>query len=104
VPKKELVSVLQSTLQGGRLTFAKLPLRDLLIKEMHAFKAKITVAGNETFEAWRERDHDDLVLAVTIAAWAGERMRTEPWRAEIIPHGGPVGPREPRRVHLPRRF
>jgi len=34
---------------------------------------KVTTAGNETFEAWRERDHDDLVLAVGIAAWVAER-------------------------------
>jgi hypothetical protein len=84
VPKKELVSALQSTLQGGRLTFAQLPLRDLLIKEMHAFKAKITVAGNETYAAWRERDHDDLVLAVAIAVWAGERMRTVSFEAQWV--------------------
>jgi hypothetical protein len=89
VPKKELVSALQSTLQGGRLEIAKLPLRDLLVKEMHAFKAKITVAGNETFEAWRERDHDDTVLAAAITVWVGEQLPTEPWRLEVIPHPDP---------------
>jgi hypothetical protein len=24
-------------------------------------------AGNEIFEAWRERDHDDVVLALALA-------------------------------------
>src|SRR5262249_20623470 len=46
----------------------------ILAKEMQAFRVKITTTGNETFEAWRERDHDDLVLAVALAAWLGERI------------------------------
>jgi hypothetical protein len=38
------------------------------------FKVKINInTGNESFEAWRERDHDDLVLAVALACWFGER-------------------------------
>jgi hypothetical protein len=36
-----------------------------------AFRAKVTLAGNETFEAWREHDHDDLVLEVALALYAG---------------------------------
>jgi hypothetical protein len=73
VPKKELASTLQVLLQQRRLKIAPLPERDLLQKELLAFRVKVTVAGHETFEAWRERDHDDLVLAVALAAWAGER-------------------------------
>ncbi len=30
-------------------------------------------AGNDTYEAWRESDHDDLVLAAAIACWWGEK-------------------------------
>lgn len=74
VPKKELVSVLQVLLQGHRLKVADLPERETLVKEFTNFKVKITTAGNETFEAWRERDHDDLVLAVALACWLGERV------------------------------
>lgn len=75
VPKKELVSVLQVLLQTRRLKIAPLPERDVLARELGAFRVKVTTAGNETFEAWRERDHDDLVLAVALAAWLGERPR-----------------------------
>jgi hypothetical protein len=32
----------------------------------------MTAAGNETFESWRERDHDDLVLSVALACWHGQ--------------------------------
>ena len=33
----------------------------------------------ETFESWRERDHDDLVLAVVLVAWVGERGLPQYW-------------------------
>jgi hypothetical protein len=74
VPKKELVSVLQVLLQQRRLKIAQLPERELLLKELQAFRVKVTVNANETFESWRERDHDDLVLAVALAAWLAERL------------------------------
>jgi hypothetical protein len=47
----------------------------MLVQELGAFRVKITASANETFEAWRERDHDDLVLAVAMAAWVGQRMQ-----------------------------
>jgi hypothetical protein len=78
VPKKELVSCLQVLLQSRRLQVAALPERTLLLQEMLAFRVKITAAAHETFGAWRERDHDDLVLAVALAAWWGERRRFPP--------------------------
>jgi hypothetical protein len=73
VPKKELVSVLQVLLQSRRLKIAPLPEREILARELLAFRVKVTVSANETFEAWRERDHDDLVLAVALAAWLAEQ-------------------------------
>jgi hypothetical protein len=74
VPKKELVSAVQSALQQRRFSWSDLPLTKVLRKEMETFRVKVSAAtGNETFEAWRERDHDDLVLAVALAVWYGER-------------------------------
>lgn len=78
VPKKELVSTLQVLLQARRLKVsAALPEATTLVKELKGFQVKITAAANETFGAagWREGSHDDLVLAVAIAAWEGERCR-----------------------------
>ena len=49
-----------------------------LMQEMRAFRVKITRAANETFGARREGDHDDLVLAVALAAWWGERHGSAP--------------------------
>lgn len=75
VPKKLLVSTVQVLLQSRRLTIAsKIPEAALLVKELQNFKVKITTAANETFEAWREGDHDDLVLAVAMACWVGENV------------------------------
>jgi hypothetical protein len=73
VPKKELVSCLQWLLRSRRLWVAALPERQPLIREMLVFRAKVTAAAQETFGARRERGHDDLVLAVALAAWWGER-------------------------------
>jgi hypothetical protein len=73
VPKKELVLCLQRLLRSRRLRVAALPERQPLIQELLAFRVQVTAAGHETFGARRERDHDDLVLAVALATWWGER-------------------------------
>jgi hypothetical protein len=91
VPKKDLVATLQVLLQGRRLAIAKeLPDAAVLRKELQHFRVKVTAAANETFEAWRERDHDDLVLAVALACWAGGRPRStaRPFAANGCPELG----------------
>jgi hypothetical protein len=45
----------------------------VLVKELENFKAKVTVAASDPYELWREGQHDDLVLAVALACWEGER-------------------------------
>ncbi len=83
VAKKELVSALQVLFQTNRLKLAKgLEGIETLKGELLNFKAKITQAGNETFEAWREKEHDDLVLATALACWYGE-FRPPPGRGLI---------------------
>jgi hypothetical protein len=48
----------------------KLPFREILLTELENFRVKINVnTGHETYEAWREREHDDLVLATALACW-----------------------------------
>src|SRR4051794_24593462 len=75
VPKRELVSVLQVLLQCQRLKFPRgIPESQILIGELLAFRAKISSSGNDSYEAWREKDHDDLVLALALSCWYGERM------------------------------
>jgi hypothetical protein len=75
VPKKELVSVLQVMLQARRIKVAPtLPEAKTLVRELTTFQVKITPAANEVFGAWREGQHDDLVLAVAIAIWQAEHL------------------------------
>lgn len=75
VPKRELVSVLQVLLQSDRLTVAAgLPEAATLSREMLAFKVKFNARGHDSYgNDWRENDHDDMVLAVALAAWISER-------------------------------
>jgi hypothetical protein len=40
---------------------------------------KLTASANEAFGGWRETDKDDLVLAVAMAAWLGERGLKQFW-------------------------
>jgi len=47
---------------------------DTLVQELGNFKVKITKHGNDAYEAWREGQHDDLVLSVALACWYGENM------------------------------
>ncbi len=74
VPKRVLVSNLAILFQADRLKIARgLPEAPAMIEELQNFRIKFTKAGNDTYEAWRESDHDDLVLAAAMAAWFGER-------------------------------
>jgi hypothetical protein len=74
VPKRDLAGVLAVLLQGGRLKIAKeLPAAAVLTQELLNFRVKLTAAGNDQYEAWREGQHDDLVLAAALALWYGER-------------------------------
>lgn len=81
VPKKELVGSVQVLLGTGRLEVAPgIPDALTLVHELKNFNYKISNStGHVTLEAWRERDHDDLVLALAMAAWVGERCNQELW-------------------------
>jgi hypothetical protein len=71
VPKRDLITVTQVLLQNGRLKIAnRLPDAEILKKELLNFRVKIDPkTAHDSYEHWRESDHDDLVLAVSMAAW-----------------------------------
>ncbi len=73
VSRQELASTLQVLLQSRRLRVAPaLPESATLARELASFQVKATAAAKEELDAWREGAHDDLVLAVAVAAWLGE--------------------------------
>ena len=74
VPKKTLVRTIHALLQARRLQIARtLPSASLLVKEMKNFRVKITESRNEAFEARGSGQHDDLLLAILLAAWVAEQ-------------------------------
>lgn len=91
VPKRDLVSSAQVLLQAKRLTIASsLPLAQVLVSELLAFKATITLQRENSAappEPWRERSNDDLVLAVALAAWYSETHRPVQTSGFSIPTG-----------------
>jgi len=88
VPKKELVYPLITGIQNGTVTFIKeLPYKDTLIHELETFRLKVKIStGNETFEAWREGDHDDLVFACALCVYAwSTRVESGAYAIQQIP-------------------
>jgi hypothetical protein len=76
VSKLLLCGLLQSLIGTSRLRIAKGDaLAEELVKELLAFKVRVSPAGNEQFGAfgWREGSHDDLVLGMATALWAANR-------------------------------
>lgn len=80
LPKRELVGTVAWTLQTDELVIGKnIPEADTLVRELKNFKAKISLSGHDSYGAgsapydWREAPHDDMVLALSLALWAGRR-------------------------------
>jgi hypothetical protein len=80
VPKADLVSVVQRCLQEERLRMpADDPTSDLLARELSDFQAVIGRTGHVSYGVvadWRDGQHDDLVLAASLALWWGESRPT----------------------------
>lgn len=73
VPKRDLISRLLIMFQSGRLLISdQLPYAQVLRDELINFHPT-TKAGKTTYEIWREREHDDLVLALAIACWYADK-------------------------------
>ncbi len=83
VPKVDLVGLMQALMQTRRLRLAPgLALGDEFLKQLVAFRVKVTASGQESFAAERARDHDDLVQAVSLACYCRHTLsqpRRIPW-------------------------
>ena len=72
MPKRDLVEAAQVALQNRRLEIsAGLPHTGVLLEELRNFRGSVSEAGNDRYEA-RDREHDDLVLALSMAVWFRE--------------------------------
>jgi hypothetical protein len=74
VPKRELVTASVVAMESDRVKLPRgLPLRKEFLEEMRNFRAKINInSGHDSYEHWRETDHDDMVLAVAGGIWYAE--------------------------------
>jgi hypothetical protein len=74
VPKGRLVLAARLLLEQRRLRLSEAdPLTSVLVKELQDFKYKITAAANVVYSA-REGQHDDILLALSMAAWLRSHM------------------------------
>ena len=89
VPKRDLVGAVQVLLQAQRLRFAQgLPLTFLLTQELTGFQVKINAqTAHDSYGAWREGQHDDLVLGLALAVWYAEHDRLERESRRLVIHG-----------------
>jgi hypothetical protein len=71
VPKRDLVSALEVAFHTGELKVAEdMKLWPTLREELLNFRRKIDLrTAHDSYEHWREGDHDDLVLATALACW-----------------------------------
>lgn len=76
IPKRDLATNLQVYFQEKKLEIVPgIPEADTLIEELLNFKVKINAkTAHDSYEAWREGQHDDLVLAVAMACWFAENV------------------------------
>jgi hypothetical protein len=80
VPKRDLVSELEVMYDNDELLMANdLDFGDELIEELTSMEVKQSEKGRERFGAWREGQHDDLVLAVALAVWRAKKGTKSPW-------------------------
>jgi hypothetical protein len=94
VSKVALISCMLRVFHSGRLKVANLPERDLLDRELAAFRERVTANANLIYEG--QSAHDDLVIAVGLLVWAGENR--PPFEAPSSPP--PQEPRLPPHVRL----
>jgi hypothetical protein len=86
VPKRDLVMALLVLFQSERLKVAAgLRLADTLRQELLAFKVEIDPqTAHDSYAAWREGAHDDLVLSAALAAWYANRAGSTRARVRAI--------------------
>ena len=85
VPKRDLASGVQVALQNRalRVAFGQ-DWTPLVVSELQNFRIKLDpTTGHDAYSAWRENDHDDIVLSVALAVWASEHAN---YRVGSVPN------------------
>ncbi len=100
IPKRDLVNNLQVLLHQKRFEFTRdLPHSTTVAQEALNFQMKINDKAHDSYGAWREGTHDDLLFAVMLAAWKGARRTSGP--PSVFSMDGRLG--SGHQIGLPRR-
>jgi hypothetical protein len=108
VPKREVVMAFMLALQQQRFRAAKgLREAEVLFKEGQNFQWKVSSKSlQDQYGAWRDGEHDDLLLATALGVWWGEqhgpRVHRSAGRQQYAtPSASPLAPRQgPRRQQV----
>lgn len=78
VPQRELVSATVVVVEARRLEVSEaLPEAATLQRELLKFQRRINPrTANDSYAAWREGEHDDLLFATALAVWYREHLYT----------------------------
>ena len=110
VPKRDLIGILKVCFQNGQVDqrpamriLKTLELAETLKTEILNLKLKIDpLTAHDSYSAWREGDHDDLILATGIALWHGENSLPKPSFIPFMPFFGESRPMDP--MFRPQRW
>jgi hypothetical protein len=88
VPKRDLILTTALILEQHRLKIATtLPDSDTLLEELHAYRRTTSESGHDSYGA-AAGNHDDLVLALSLAFWTGEHKPPPyPYARISVPKG-----------------
>jgi hypothetical protein len=90
VPKRDLINLMQIFAQNNRLKVAQnLKFGSILAQELQIFRVKIDLkTAHDSYGAWREGEHDDLVLATAIGLWCAVHRDDDARAPGIFIHRG----------------
>jgi hypothetical protein len=94
VSKREMVSILQLAFLSDRLKIRDMPEADELTEELQNFRYKAPSNVTIDMEAWRETPGDDLVFAMMMPIWFGEKKLGSIFHPPPLPRA-PVETRQP---------
>jgi len=79
VPKRDLVASAKVLLGQKQLRIAKEhPDADVLVNELQSYQIKVDIStGHDSYQAWRENAHDDLLFALCLTCWYADKQKGE---------------------------
>ena len=85
VPKRDLINGLVMMLEKKELELSRrVASARLLDKELAGVEARVSRSGQMSFGAWREGEHDDLVMAAALACWRARKKSQGIWGTKSL--------------------